>query len=162
MGEVRGRVNLEDVRRQMDFLTRYRVEPAIARRRLFNAIIGPEWGMEDSVVVSDDARISDQRLLDLRRIVSERVAAIDRVSGDQADLRAHVDTVELPLGDLAALLREVVEARRVIWGVVANAGRDTYPGDRYRWARVADAVGVGSTLARDLCRRHGFGPDDQV
>ena len=65
----------------------------------------------------------------------------------------------------AALLAENArlraESKRIGWGVVANAGRLS---SKYapRWAYVCEAVGIGSTSAKDLCREHGFDPDESV
>lgn len=53
------------------------------------------------------------------------------------------------------------ENERLTRGVVANAGRlATLP--RVRWAHIVDAVGVGSTTAKALCRDAGFDPDEVV
>lgn len=50
---------------------------------------------------------------------------------------------------------------RILWGVVANAGRRaTLP--RPRWAHVMDATGLGSTRSTELCRRFDFDPSEMV
>ncbi len=50
---------------------------------------------------------------------------------------------------------------RILWGVVANAGR--LSNDlQSRWAHVMDATGQGSNSAAQLCRRFGFDPDEYV
>lgn len=51
---------------------------------------------------------------------------------------------------------------RILWGVVANAGRLKTDGTQPRWAAVRDATGLGSTLAAELCGRFGFDPDELV
>jgi hypothetical protein len=50
---------------------------------------------------------------------------------------------------------------RILWGLVANAGR---LGDRAlpRWAWVSEACGLGSNSSAQLCRRFGFNPDQLV
>lgn len=51
--------------------------------------------------------------------------------------------------------------KRILWGVVANAGRlSSRP--RQRWAHVMDATGLGSTKASELCRRFNFDPDEVI
>ena len=50
---------------------------------------------------------------------------------------------------------------RILWGVVANAGRLAHV-QRPRWAAVKDATGLGSTAARELCTRFKFDPEEQV
>lgn len=58
-------------------------------------------------------------------------------------------------------LRRLQGDDRILWGVVANAGRHC---DRpiYRWAAVMEATGQGSTAAFNLCVRFGFDPDEYV
>lgn len=50
---------------------------------------------------------------------------------------------------------------RILWGVVANAGRLS---DRplTRWAHVVAATGLGSTSSAALCRRFDFDPDELI
>lgn len=43
---------------------------------------------------------------------------------------------------------------------VRNAGR--YSVEKQRWVAVSHAFGVGSTSARELCRRFGLDPDETV
>ena len=50
---------------------------------------------------------------------------------------------------------------KIAWGVVANAGRGQ-SGLRPRWSYVADATGLGSTSAQELCERFGYDPDALV
>lgn len=52
----------------------------------------------------------------------------------------------------AVLLERAVRSARV------NRGR----GYHARWAGVMDAFGLGSTYARDLCRRFDIDPDEKV
>lgn len=40
----------------------------------------------------------------------------------------------------------------------ARSGRAKNP----RWHHVANAMGVGSTVATSLCRRYGLNPDEKV
>ena len=49
---------------------------------------------------------------------------------------------------------------RILWGVVANAGRLS---DKrtFRWDHVMGATGLGSQSSIALCRRFGFDPDEQ-
>lgn len=59
---------------------------------------------------------------------------------------------------IAALESELAQLRR---GIVANAGLLSnlhLP----RWAHVRNAVGVGSTSARSMCRDAGFDPEELV
>lgn len=57
--------------------------------------------------------------------------------------------------------RELKGDERILWGVVANAGRHCNR-PIYRWAAVMDATGLGSTSAFNLCTRFGFDPDKMV
>ena len=50
---------------------------------------------------------------------------------------------------------------RILWGVVANAGSRSRE-KKARWAHVMDATGQGSTVSRNLCKRFGFDPDEEV
>jgi hypothetical protein len=50
---------------------------------------------------------------------------------------------------------------RVLWGVVANAGRLSDE-RKPRWSHVVEATGQGSTSAAELCRRFGFDPDETI
>lgn len=44
-----------------------------------------------------------------------------------------------------------------------DALRPTNPRVRYtRQSAITKYFGVGSTVARDVCRRHGFNPDERV
>lgn len=52
------------------------------------------------------------------------------------------------------------ELERLLWGAVANAGRLSSE-RKPRWAHVADALGVGSTKAHELCRRFDVDPDEE-
>jgi len=49
---------------------------------------------------------------------------------------------------------------RILWGVVANAGRLSGRRKR-RWSHVSDATGEGSTRSAELCRRFGFDPHEE-
>lgn len=74
-------------------------------------------------------------------------------------------------GDFEAFVAVIEMARRAIdleselaqlrRGVVANAGRLSSR-KLPRWAHVRDAVGVGSTSAREMCRAAGFDPEELV
>ena len=46
--------------------------------------------------------------------------------------------------------------------VVANAGRHSREGRLVRWGHVAEAVGIGSTRATEMCQRAGYDPCEQV
>lgn len=48
---------------------------------------------------------------------------------------------------------------RILWGVVANAGRLS-DRPRMRWAHVMDATGLGSQSSIALCQRFGYDPDE--
>lgn len=51
--------------------------------------------------------------------------------------------------------------KRILWGVVANAGRRSnrcMP----RWAHVRNATALGSTKSAELCHRFGFDPDEEI
>lgn len=62
---------------------------------------------------------------------------------------------------LDAVVAELEASNRVLWGVVANAGRRS--GERVaRWSHVVEATGLGSTSAAQLCRRFGFDPDEEI
>lgn len=50
---------------------------------------------------------------------------------------------------------------RLLWGVVANAGRLSKE-RKVRWGHVSDATGMGSNSSAALCRRFGFDPDEDV
>jgi hypothetical protein len=68
----------------------------------------------------------------------------------------HADAV---LDVLTAKDQLLERDERILWGVVANAGR--LSGDRkQRWAHVVDATGQGSQSSIELCQRFGFDPDE--
>lgn len=50
---------------------------------------------------------------------------------------------------------------KVLWGVVANAGRLSER-RKARWAHVSDATGQGSNASAGLCQRFGFDPDEEI
>lgn len=50
---------------------------------------------------------------------------------------------------------------RILWGVIANAGRLSVE-RKQRWAHVLDAAGLGSQSSIELCRRFGFDPDEEI
>lgn len=50
---------------------------------------------------------------------------------------------------------------RLLKGVVQNAGYNSATRSP-RWAAVMNAIGCGSTVAQNLCRRFDFDPDDMV
>ncbi|HZX80296.1 MAG TPA: hypothetical protein VFE72_04995 [Lysobacter sp.] len=50
---------------------------------------------------------------------------------------------------------------KILWGVVANAGRLSAK-HQYRWSHVMDATGQGSQSSIALCRRFGFDPDEKL
>lgn len=56
---------------------------------------------------------------------------------------------------------QMVGDDRVLWGVVANAGRMSYRRGM-RWSHVVDATGLGSQSSIALCLRFGFDPDENV
>jgi hypothetical protein len=73
------------------------------------------------------------------------------------------------LDRIAALLRSQAaeierlraEARadaKLLWGVAHNVKGKR---GRIRWAAVRDAVGCGSSVAAELCRRFGVDPDEE-
>ena len=72
----------------------------------------------------------------------------------------------LALSQEAASMREELVAvkeqhRRLVRGVVANAGRKSRRGTE-RWAIVMSRVGCGSTLATRMCVEAGFDPGEVV
>lgn len=87
----------------------------------------------------------DQEVLALRR-------AIDNLSEEK---QALVRDYGQAAADRAAL-------RKLVWGAVHNAGRLLTSGRVPRWSAVADALGVGSTMAHELCRQHDLDPDELV
>ena len=48
----------------------------------------------------------------------------------------------------------------LIHRVISNAGRHVTP--MPRWGAITRLFAVGSTYAAQLCRDHGFDPDEQV
>lgn len=56
---------------------------------------------------------------------------------------------------------EVKKYERMLWGVVANAGRLSAT-KKVRWSHVSDATAMGSNTSAELCRRFGFSPDEEV
>ena len=50
---------------------------------------------------------------------------------------------------------------RILWGVVANAGRLSHSREP-RWSHVKHATALGSTSSISLCQRFGFDPDEMV
>ncbi len=55
----------------------------------------------------------------------------------------------------------IESAKRLRWGVVANAGRLSRE-VRPRWAHVMEATGFGSTAAAAFCVAAGFDPAEHV
>lgn len=54
-----------------------------------------------------------------------------------------------------------LDAAKVLWGVVANAGRLS-PQRQQRWGHVMDATARGSNSSAALCQRFGFDPDEMI
>lgn len=48
--------------------------------------------------------------------------------------------------------------RRLVSGLRGQRGRRRVP----LWTKVSDRLSLGSTYSRQLCRRFGFDPDEQV
>lgn len=101
-------------------------------------------------------------IIDLVEIPAGGCAPLILASGQSKELGAMVDAVELPddAEPAPVVPTELTGDDRILWGVVANAGRlsDTRT---YRWAHVMDATGMGSNSAMELCQRFGFNPDDR-
>ncbi len=89
------------------------------------------------------------------------------VDGHGAAIECHGETEALARARADAVLRAAVAAPamshddRVLWGVVANAGRLSTK-RQYRWSHVMDATGQGSTASMALCRRFNFDPDTLI
>lgn len=94
------------------------------------------------------------------------------VGGDARDLIGQLVSLaamyDQPLAkNIAERLDALLSARpggdddRILWGIVANAGRLSSR-RTFRWAHVVDATGQGSNSSAGLCRRFGFDPDQQV
>lgn len=76
----------------------------------------------------------------------------------------HLCTVESDL-ELARDVRaetkkELERLKRIAWGAVHNARRDRQGRRCERWIAVRDAIGVGSSTARNLCREFGLDPHE--
>lgn len=56
--------------------------------------------------------------------------------------------------------RTLTGDNRILWGVIANAGRLLPRAPR--WHHVKEATSLGSTSSAELCRRFGFDPDEEV
>lgn len=56
--------------------------------------------------------------------------------------------------------KELEKLKRIAWGAVHNARRDRRGRLCERWVAVRDAIGVGSSTARDLCREFGLDPNE--
>lgn len=54
-----------------------------------------------------------------------------------------------------------LEAAKVLWGIVANAGRLSCTRQQ-RWAHVMDATARGSNSSAALCKQFGFDPDEMI
>lgn len=116
----------------------------------------------------------------LAKLVAERLAAAlaSRVGNPNcatielaAELLGPDHPLAVPLAHASAELAAMtVQARRVggaltddrlVWGVVANAGRLSRE-RKARWSHVSDVTGYGSNFSIDLCKRAGFDPDEVV
>jgi hypothetical protein len=63
---------------------------------------------------------------------------------------------------LLARSTDVEVLRKIVWGAVHNAGRRLTDGRVPRWSAVAEALGVESAVAHQLCRDHQLDPDELV
>lgn len=92
-------------------------------------------------------------LAEVKRLREEILDASDRVSSRELWRLLATVTAER---DAA-----VESAKRLRWGVVANAGRLSREA-KPRWAHVMDATGFGSAAAEALCVAAGLDPAEHV
>ena len=69
-----------------------------------------------------------------------------------------IDEREAAAAEIARLRAEVERLNRLAWGAVANVRARRV--DQPRWSLVMTALGIGSTRAHEVCREHGFDPDE--
>lgn len=60
-----------------------------------------------------------------------------------------------------SFLRELT-AEQLVERALRNARPRAVGGSEVRWSAVADAFGLGSTYATELCKKFGLNPDEQV
>lgn len=91
----------------------------------------------------------------------------DMTLAEALALADHASPMPHLAGQALKVLRAEIERHaewvtdyKILWGVVANAGRLATE-RKVRWAHVSDATGLGSQSSIDLCRRCGFDPDDE-
>ena len=77
-----------------------------------------------------------------------------------AKMQARV-AMQLAGSSVPWVMEEVKKYERMLWGVVANAGRLSAT-KKVRWSHVSDATAMGSNTSAELCRRFGFSPDEEV
>lgn len=56
---------------------------------------------------------------------------------------------------------EIERLHRLVWGAVHNAG-GLSECMRPRWVHLRDALGIGSTTAKELCREFDLNPDIEL
>lgn len=56
----------------------------------------------------------------------------------------------------------VIPAEDLVQRAVRNATHRQRPANHPRWVYVRDTFAVGSTVAKDLCRRFGLDPDEDI
>lgn len=103
------------------------------------------------------------RLEDLRDAYQMRVEQLEAETASLRQAVANLTSEKETLGrDYGEAVAAREELRRIVWGLVHNAGRCLTSGRVERWAAVMEAVGCGSTQAHELCRQHGLDPDELV
>lgn len=50
----------------------------------------------------------------------------------------------------------------LVWRAVMNATKNPRAANHPRWVYMRDAFAVGSTVAKDICRRFGLDPDEDI
>jgi hypothetical protein len=89
------------------------------------------------------------------------VGVLDNLAKDLILSELHIE-VESLNKLVAEKDKEIENLRKLVWGAVHNAGRLITSGRTQRWSAVAEALGVGSTAAHQLCRDHQLDPDELV
>ncbi len=98
---------------------------------------------------------------DVREELSRLADSLDLLIGFDVGEKQELEAITDELRALSARAAVPEGDNRVLWGIVANAGR--LSGRRVmRWAHVSDATGLGSQSSIALCRRFGFDPDENV
>lgn len=123
--------------------------------------------LQEALAVPPPAPSYDALLL----IVQSVAGALERAGvtdcddpGEAIDVlreRAERDGTAVPVESLGRDVSLKTADDRILWGVVANAGRLSKK-RKVRWGHVSDATGQGSNYSAELCRRFGFDPNEDV